>query len=94
MGACTPLTESRGGGRGASAWGGRGSSRHQAVYGRDGARRGGVRECSSGGVGRQHGVRRTLEEEKARLLHLEVRSRFFECLRFEGSELKLLSPCR
>jgi hypothetical protein len=42
VGACAPHTKSRGGGRGTSAWGGRGSARHQAVYGRGGARRGGV----------------------------------------------------
>jgi hypothetical protein len=42
LGACNPLTKSRGGGRGASVWGGRGSARHQAVYGRGGTRHGGT----------------------------------------------------
>jgi hypothetical protein len=53
----SPLTESRGGGRRASAWGGHGSVHRQAVYGRGGAR------C--GGAGARHGVRRALEEEEA-----------------------------
>jgi hypothetical protein len=59
-----PLTESRGGGRGTSAWGGRGSACRQAVYGRGGtrhegvgARRGGVRERCSGDGGRHYNAR-------------------------------------
>jgi hypothetical protein len=89
VGACAPLTESRGGSRGANAWGGRGSARCRAVYGRGGrcsrgavtrrggapARRGGVRGCDGGDVRRGHSSRRTLEEEEARLLHPEVGSR-------------------
>jgi hypothetical protein len=99
VGACAPHTKSRGGGRGTSAWGGHGSARHQAVYERGGARREGadmhhrgVRECCSGNTDCHHSVRRALEEEEARLLHLEVSSRFSRCSGFEGLELKLLSP--
>jgi hypothetical protein len=33
VGACAPLTKSRGGSRGTGAWGGRGSAHRQAVYG-------------------------------------------------------------
>jgi hypothetical protein len=38
------------------------------------ARRGSVWECCCGSDGRHSSVRRTLEEEEARLLHLEVSS--------------------
>jgi hypothetical protein len=80
VGSCTPHTESCGGG--ASAWGGRGSARHQVVYRRGGARRGGagarrggVWERGSGDAGRHHSARRALEEDEAGLLHLEVGNR-------------------
>jgi hypothetical protein len=95
-----PLTESHGGGRGASAWGRRGSARHRALYRRGDARRGGastrrggVWECCRSDTGRRLGVRLALEEEKAGLLNLEVSSRFPKCSGFEGLELKLLSSC-
>jgi hypothetical protein len=99
-GGLRPLTKSRRGGRGTSAWGGRGSARRQAVYERGGvhrrgagARHGGIQEHCSGDVGHHHSVRRALEEEEAWLLHLEVSSRFSRRSDFEGLELKLLSPC-
>jgi hypothetical protein len=60
VGARTPLTESRRGGKGASVWGGCRSVRRQVVYDRGrggaGARRGGARAC--GGGRRRLGVRR------------------------------------
>jgi hypothetical protein len=88
-GSLHPLTESRGGGRGASAWGRRGSACHQAVYRRGSARRGGtgarcggVWERGSGDAGLHHSARRALEEEEAGLLHLEVSNRPSECPSF------------
>jgi hypothetical protein len=90
VGACAPLAKSRGGGGGERAWGGRGSIRHQAVDGTD-ARHGGA---YSGDAGRRHGIRRALEEEEARLLHLEVSGCLSRCLGFEGLALKLLSSCQ
>jgi hypothetical protein len=95
-----PSLRAAGGGRGTSAWGGRGSARRQAVYGRgDACRRGadarreGVWECCGGDADRCHSVCQALEEEKAGRVHLEVSSRFSRCSGFEGLELKLLSPC-
>jgi hypothetical protein len=95
-----PLTESRRGGRGASARGRRGSARRRAVCARDGARhgdtsacRGSVQERCSGNAGRHHIVRRELEEEEAGLLHLEVSNCPSSRSGFEGLELKLLFRC-
>jgi hypothetical protein len=91
-----PLTESRGGGRGASVWGGRGSACRQAVHGRGGTRRegagvrrGGVWECDGGDVGRGHSARRALEEEEAGLLHLEVGNRSSRRTVLERQEFNL-----
>jgi hypothetical protein len=88
------------GGRGAGARGGRGSTRHQVVRGRGDARHGsasvccgGIWECCGGGDRRHSIVRRTLEKEEARLLHLEVSSRSSRRSGFEGLELSLLFSC-
>jgi hypothetical protein len=83
VGAHTPLTESRGGGEGASAWGGRRSACRQAIHDRGGAGRGGAGVRRGGGVcghgggnaGRARSACRTLEEEEARLLYPKVRNR-------------------
>jgi hypothetical protein len=102
-GSLRPLTESRGGGRGASAWGGRGSARRRAVYGRGGARRGGagarrggvgvsrggVWEHDGGDIGRGLSVRRALEEEEVGLLHHEVGRRSSRRPIFERREFNL-----
>jgi hypothetical protein len=58
-----------------------------------GACRGGVWEYCSGDAGRRHRVRRALEEEEARLIHLEVSGRLSRCSDFNGLALKLLSSC-
>jgi hypothetical protein len=96
----TPVAKSRRGGRGAGASGGRGSTRHRAVHGKGGVRRGSANachgsiwECCSGGDRRHSSVRRTLEKEEARLLHLEVSSRSSRRSGFEGLELSFLSSC-
>jgi hypothetical protein len=70
VGARAPLAQSRGGGRGDSARGGRGSTRRQAAYERGGARREDDWRCGGGHVGR-----RAPEEEEAGLLHPEVGDR-------------------
>jgi hypothetical protein len=92
-GSLRPLTESRGGGRGASAWGGRGSARHHAVYGRGGAhcegagaRCRGVWERGGGDAGRHHYACRALEEEEVGFLHLEVGNRSSRCPVLERRE--------
>jgi hypothetical protein len=79
VGAFAPLAQSRGGGRGDSAWGGRGSARHQAVYKRGDARRGGAGArrwddwgCSGGLAGGGNNVHRAPEEEETGILHPEV----------------------
>jgi hypothetical protein len=100
VGSCALLTESRRGGRGASARGGHGSAHHRAVCGRSGARhegagvrRGSIRERCSGDDGCHHSARRALEEEEAGILHLDVSSRSSRRSDFEGLELKFVSPC-
>jgi hypothetical protein len=96
----TPVSQSRRGGRGAGAHGGRGSTRHRVVRRRGGARRrsvsahrGSIWECCGGGDRRHSSVRRALEKEEARLLHLEVSSRSSRRSGFEGLELSFLSSC-
>jgi hypothetical protein len=90
-----PLTESCRCRRGAGARGGRGSTRHRAVRGRSGARRGstgaclrGIWECCGDGDKRP-----TLEEDEARLLDLEVSGRSSRCSSFEGLALSPLLSC-
>jgi hypothetical protein len=75
----TPVTKGRRGSRGADAHGGRGGTRYRAVCGRGGAwRRGagercrGIWERCGGDDGRHNSACRTLEEEEAGLLQLEV----------------------
>jgi hypothetical protein len=82
VGAFAPLAQSRGGGRGDDARGGRGSTRHQATYERGDARRGGARArrwddwgCSGGYAGGGDNVRRAPEEEETRIFHPEVGDR-------------------
>jgi hypothetical protein len=58
-----------------------------------GARRRSVWEHCGGDDGRQCSACRTLKEEEARLLHLEVSSRSPRCSDFEGLELSFLSLC-
>jgi hypothetical protein len=94
----TPVAKSRRGGRGTGTRGGR--TRHRAVRARSsahrgsaGACRGGAWECCGGGDRRHSSIRRTLEEEEARLLHLEVSSRSSGRFGFEGLELSLLLSC-
>jgi hypothetical protein len=96
----TPVAKSCRGGRGAGARGGRGSTRHRAVRGRGGARRGstsacrrGIWECCGGDDKRHSSIRWTLEKEEARLVHLEVSSRSSRRSGFEGLELSLLFSC-
>jgi hypothetical protein len=67
-----PLTESCGGGGGTSAWGGRGSARRRAVYGRGGTRCGGTWRHDGGGISRGLSACRALEKEETGLLHPEV----------------------
>jgi hypothetical protein len=52
-----------------------GRARHQAVYKRGAARRGGIWERGSGDAGRHHSACRPLKEEEAGLLHFEVSNR-------------------
>jgi hypothetical protein len=82
VGAFAPLAQSRGGGRGDSAWGGRGSARLQAAYERGDvrhrgadARRGDDWGRGRGHAGGSHNVRRAPEEEEAGILHPEVGDR-------------------
>jgi hypothetical protein len=89
----TLLTQSRGGGRGDSSWGGRGSARRQAAYERGDTRRGGAstccwddRGCSSGHAGGGRNVRRAPEEEETGILHPEVGDRCPTHRIFEMSE--------
>jgi hypothetical protein len=71
-GSLRPLAQSRGGGRGDSAKGGRGSIRRQAAYERGHARRGDDWGCGGGHAGLGHNARRAPEEEEVGLLHPEV----------------------
>jgi hypothetical protein len=78
----------------AGARAGRGNAHHRAVRGRGGARRGGagehrgsIWERCNGDDGRHRSACRTLEEEEARLLHLEVSSHSSIRSGFEGLEL-------
>jgi hypothetical protein len=89
-----PLTKSRRGGRGAGTRGGHESARHRTFRGRSSARRGSasarrgsVWECCCGSDGRHSSVRRTLEEEEARLLHLEVSSVLPRHPKFRGARV-------
>jgi hypothetical protein len=82
VGAFAPLSQSRGGGRGDDAWGGRGSARHQAAYERGDARRRGAGACrwddwgrGGGHAGGGYSARQALEEEEAGLLHPELGDR-------------------
>jgi hypothetical protein len=88
-GSMHPLVESRGGSRGASDWGGRGSTHHRAVHGRGGAHRGGAWQCDGGDAGHSHSARRALEEEEAGLLHLEVGHRSYRRPVLERQEFNL-----
>jgi hypothetical protein len=74
-----PLAQSRGGGGGDGAWGGRRSACRQANYKRGDARRGGASACRGDGWGCGGGhtgggdnVRRAPEEKEARVFHPEV----------------------
>jgi hypothetical protein len=69
-----PIAMSHGGGCGAGARGKRGGARHQDVSGGIRERRGGADERHGGASGHYSGAPRTLEEEEAGLLQLEVRS--------------------
>jgi hypothetical protein len=78
-GSLRPLAQSRGGGRGDNAWGGRGSTRRQTAYERGDVRRGGAGarrwdDWGRGGghAGSGHSVHRAPEEEEAEILHPEV----------------------
>jgi hypothetical protein len=82
VGAFAPLDQSREGGKGDSAWGGRESARRQAAYERGDARRGGSDArhgddwgCGGGHAGRGHNVRQAPEEEEAGILHPKVGDR-------------------
>jgi hypothetical protein len=82
VGAFAPLAQSRGGGRGDDARGGRGSARRQAAYERGRACRGGTGarywdDWGRGGgrTGGGYTARRAPEEEEAGILHPEVGDR-------------------
>jgi hypothetical protein len=64
-----PVAMGRGGGHGVGAHGGRGGARHWVISG-------GIRGCHGGVGGHYSGAPRTLEEEEAGLLQLEVSSTF------------------
>jgi hypothetical protein len=92
-GSLRPLAQSRGGGRGDNAWGGRESARHQAAYKRGDARLGGADAhrgvdwgWGGGHAGGGHNVRRAPEEEEAGILHPEVGDRCPTRRVFEMSE--------
>jgi hypothetical protein len=68
---------------------GRGGTRRRGAV----VRRGSVWESRSGDDGRLSSICRTLEEEEARLLHLEVSSPSPRRSGFEGLELSVLSLC-
>jgi hypothetical protein len=57
VGAFAPVVQSRGGGRGDSAWGGRGRARRQEAY-----ERGGAWGRGGGHAGGGHSIRRAPEE--------------------------------
>jgi hypothetical protein len=90
VGACTLVTGAGSGGKSGIAWSGRGGASPQAIDDRSGAGRGGAgarlggararggdgQRCGGGRAGRTRNVCGDLEEEEARLLHLEVRDRF------------------
>jgi hypothetical protein len=93
VGAFAPLAQSRGGGRGDSAWGGRGSACRQVAYKRGDARRGGAgahrwdnRGCGGGHAGGGNNVRRGPEEEETGILHPELGDRCPTHRIFEASE--------
>jgi hypothetical protein len=71
-GSLRPLAQSRGGGGGNDAWGGRRSDCLQATHGRGNARRGDDWGCSGCRTGGGNNVRRAPEEKEARVFHPEV----------------------
>jgi hypothetical protein len=82
VGAFAPLAQSRRGCGRDSAWGGRGSARHQAAYERGDVRCGGAGACRGDdwGCGGGHAdggnnVCRAPEEEDTRIFHPEVGDR-------------------
>jgi hypothetical protein len=95
------LSPRAGGGRGDSAWGGRGSARRQAAYKRGDARCGGTGTrrwdewgCGGGHASGGYNVRRAPEEEETRILHPEVGDRSpiaasFRWARAEFSRLRV-----
>jgi hypothetical protein len=95
-----PLTESRRGGGGTKAWGGREGARRRVVYERGGAnrgvadtRRGGVWRRDGGGVGHGLSARQALEKEEAGLLHPEVGHRSSRHSVSRGVSLIFLISC-
>jgi hypothetical protein len=69
-----PVATGRGGGRRAGARGGRGGARHRVISGGTREYYGGADERHGGAGGHYSGAPRTLEEEEAGLLQLEVSS--------------------
>jgi hypothetical protein len=100
MESCTPVAKGRGADGGAGARGGRRGACHRAVSrggraDRRGAdeRQGCIWERCGGDEGRHSSIRRTLEEEEARILHLEVSSPLPRWSGLEGPELSFWFLC-